>query len=160
MTTFDAALDDEWTTLKGKVNSTILEAMNDNVYGEMIFGFEYAPTESDLLNGTSAVIRDTDVALNKSTGLFTRVLQLKPNTTHHCRAFVYFAGKFVYGNIVDFTTADYDAGLIIPDMEAAMARALKAIMLEDGNVDKVIFIEDGKMVVPSRERVQRMLKME
>lgn len=160
VTTFDAVLDDEWTTLKGKVNSTILEALNDNIYGEMIFGFEYAPTESDLLNGTSAVIRDTDVALNKSTGLFTRVLQLKPNTTHHCRAFVYFAGKFVYGNIVDFTTADYDAGLIIPDMEAAMARALKAIMLEDGNVDKVIFIEDGKMVVPSRERVQRMLKME
>lgn len=160
VTTFDAALDDEWTTLKGKVNSTILEALNENIYGEMIFGFEYAPTESDLLNGTSAVIRDTDVALNKSTGLFTRVLQLKPNTTHHCRAFVYFAGKFVYGNIVDFTTADYDAGLIIPDMEAAKARALKAIMLEDGNVDKVIFIEDGKMVVPSRERVQRMLKME
>lgn len=160
VTTFDAVLDDEWTTLKGKVNSTILEAMNDNVYGEMIFGFEYAPTESDLLNGTSAVIRDTDVALNKSTGLFTRVLQLKPNTTHHCRAFVYFAGKFVYGNIVDFTTADYDAGLIIPDLEAAKARALKAIMLEDGNVDKVIFIEDGKVVVPSMERVQRMLKME
>jgi hypothetical protein len=66
----------------------------------------------------------------------------------------------VYGNIVDFTTADYDAGLIIPDMEAAMARALKAIMLEDGNVDKVIFIKDGKTIVPSKERVQRMLKME
>ena len=160
VTTFDAALDDEWTTLKGKVNSTILEALNENIYGEMIFGFEYAPTESDLLNGTSAVIRDTDVALNKSTGLFTRVLQLKPNTTHHCRAFVYFAGKFVYGNIVDFTTADYDAGLIIPDMEAARARAIKAIMLEDGNVDKVIFIEDGKTIVPSKEKVQRMLKIE
>lgn len=159
VTTFDAVLDDEWTTLKGKANSTILEAMEDDVYGEMIFGFEYAESESGLEN-EDVVLRNTDVTLNKSTGLFTLALQLKPNTKYYCRAYVYFGGRSVTGNVVEFTTADYDAGLIIPDLEAARVRELKAIIAEDSIVEKVIFFEDGKMTVPSKERINVLLEKE
>ena len=160
VTTFDAVLDDEWTTLKGKVNSTVLEALEEGIYGEMLFGFEYAPTKSDLENGTDNVLRDSDVALNKSTGLFTKSLQLKPNTQYYCRAFVYVAGKFVYGNIVDFTTADYDAGLIIPDLEAGRRRELKALELDESMIKDVIFFEKGKMIVPTDKELKLLIEAE
>ena len=158
--TFDAVLDDEWTTLKGKVNSTVLEALEAGIYGEMLFGFEYAPTKSDLENGTDNVLRDSDVALSKSTGLFTKSLQLKPNTQYYCRAFVYVAGRFVYGNIVDFKTADYDAGLIVPDLEAARRRELKALELDESLIKDVIFFEKGKMIVPTDKELKLLIETE
>ena len=158
--TFDAVLDDEWTTLKGKVNSTVLEALEAGIYGEMLFGFEYAPTKSDLENGTDNVLRDSDVALSKSTGLFTKSLQLKPNTQYYCRAFVYVAGRFVYGNIVDFKTADYDAGLIVPDLEAGRRRELKALELDESLIKDVIFFEKGKMIVPTDKELKLLIETE
>ncbi len=159
--TFDAELDDEWTTLKGKVNLATLDALNSGTYGEMVFGFEYSESESELLEENSKLVhRDTDVTLNKGSGYFTRVLQLKPNTTYYCRSFVYFDGRYVYGNIVKFTTADYDAGLIVPDFDAARMRELKAVLTGNKEIDRIIFFEEGKLIVPDENRLLKLMKIE
>lgn len=156
--TFEAALDDEWTTLKGKVNSAVLNALESEMYGEMQFGFEYAPSRSDLQDGTDEVIRETNVTFSKATGAFTKALQLKPNTTYYYRSFVFLNDGYVYGNIVEFTTADYDAGLIVPDFDAARMRELKALEIDENRLEEVIFFNDGKMIIPTDVELKRLIK--
>ncbi len=146
--TFEAVLNDEWTTLKGKVNSDVLNTINIQGTDKIFVGFEYAPTKSDLDNDTENVTREVDVTLNTSTGLFSKALQLKPNTTYYYRSFVYYEQKFIYGNIVSFTTADYDAGLIVPDMIKRRQLELKAVTstaVEQADSDNIIVFEKRKL---------------
>ena len=146
--TFEAVLNDEWTTLKGKVNSDVLNIINTQGTDKIFVGFEYAPTKSDLDNDTENVTREVDVTLNTSTGLFSKALQLKPNTTYYYRSFVYYEQKFIYGNIVSFTTADYDAGLIVPDMIKRRQLELKAVTstaIEQADSDNIIVFEKRKL---------------
>lgn len=146
--TFEAVLNDEWTTLKGKVNSDVLNIINTQGTDKIFVGFEYAPTKSDLDNDTENVTREVDVTLNTSTGLFSKALQLKPNTTYYYRSFVYYEQKFIYGNIVSFTTADYDAGLIVPDMIKRRQLELKAVTstaVEQADSDNIIVFEKRKL---------------
>ena len=115
---------------------------------EIFVGFEYAPSKSDLDNDTENVTREVDVTLNTSTGLFSKALQLEPNTTYYYRSFVYYEDKFIYGNTVSFTTADYDAGLIVPDMIKRRQLELKAVMnaaTEEVNNDDIIVFEKRKL---------------
>lgn len=145
--TFDAVLNDEWTTLKGKVNSDVLNIINTQGTDKIFVGFEYAPSKSDLDNDTENVTREVDVTLNTSTGLFSKALQLKPNTTYYYRSFVYYEDKFIYGNTVSFTTADYDAGLIVPDMIKRRQLELKAVMSTEVGAtdDDIIVFEKRKL---------------
>ena len=146
--TFEAVLNDEWTTLKGKVNSDVLNIINTQGTDKIFVGFEYAPTKSDLDNDTENVTREVDVTLNTSTGLFSKALQLKPNTTYYYRSFVYYEQKFIYGNVVSFTTADYDAGLIVPDMIKRRQLELKAVTstdVEQADSDNIIVFEKRKL---------------
>ena len=146
--TFEAVLNDEWTTLKGKVNSDVLNIINTQGTDTIFVGFEYAPSKSDLDNDTENVTREVDVTLNTSTGLFSKALQLKPNTTYYYRSFVYYEDKFIYGNTVSFTTADYDAGLIVPDMIKRRQLELKAVMstaVEEADSDNIIVFEKRKL---------------
>ena len=146
--TFEAVLNDEWTTLKGKVNSDVLNIINTQGTDKIFVGFEYAPSKSDLDNDTENVTREVDVTLNTSTGLFSKALQLEPNTTYYYRSFVYYEDKFIYGNTVSFTTADYDAGLIVPDMIKRRQLELKAVMnaaIEEVNNDDIIVFEKRKL---------------
>ena len=142
--TFDVAIEDEWTICKSKVNNTVLDIINSDKYDDIRLGFEFAPTEADIVNGTEAVDRISDGTLNKSTGLFSSVLKLKPNSTYYARSFLYCGGKLVNGGIRSFKTAEYDAGLIIPDMEAAR-RALETKAVSRGNAtdELVIFDKNG-----------------
>ena len=153
--TFDAVLDDEWTTLRGKVNSQVLEAIESGEYNDLYIGFEYALSVADLNEGNENVYRDGSVTVNKSTGYYSRVLNLMPDTKYYYRAFVYAGGKFTYGNIVEFTTPYYDAGLIVPD-NARRYREMKAVMQEGGSADDIIFLEKGKKVIPTATELKML----
>lgn len=148
--TFEAVLNDEWTTLKGKVNSDVLDVINTMGTDKVFVGFEYAPSKSDIQNDTEYVTREVDVTLNMSTGLFSKALQLKPNTTYYYRSFVYYENKYVYGSIVSFTTADYDAGLIVPDMIKRRQLELDAVMNTAVDV-----VSDDIIVFEKRELPKR-----
>lgn len=156
--TFDAVLDDEWTTLRGKVNSTVLEAIESEEYNDLYIGFEYALSVADLNEGNENVYRDGSVTVNKSTGYYSRVLNLMPDTKYYYRAFVYAGGKFTYGNIVDFTTPYYDAGLVVPD-NARRHRELKAVMSTDGNMENIIFFDNGKKIVPTPAELKQLIEL-
>lgn len=153
--TFDAVLDDEWTTLRGKVNSQVLDAIESGEYNDLYIGFEYALSVADLNEGNENVYRDGSVTVNKSTGYYSRVLNLMPDTKYYYRAFVYAGGKFTYGNIVEFTTPYYDAGLIVPD-NARRYREMKAVMQEGGSADDIIFLEKGKKVIPTATELKML----
>ena len=147
--TFDAVLNDEWTTLKGKVNSDVLNVINTEGPDNIFVGFEYAPSKSDLDNDTENVTREVDVTLNTSTGLFSKALQLKPNTTYYYRSFVYYEDKFIYGSTVSFTTADYDSGLIVPDMIKRRQLELKAVInsaVETVDENNIIVFDKRKLI--------------
>ena len=146
--TFDAVLDDEWTTLRGKVNSTVLESIESGEYNDMYIGFEYAQSVGDLNEGNENVIREGGATVNMNTGYYSRVINLMPDTRYYYRAFVYAAGKFSYGNIVEFKTQYYDAGLIVPD-NAKRHREIKAVKSTNGNAEKIIFFERGNITIPA-----------
>ena len=146
--TFDAVLDDEWTTLRGKVNSKVLESIETGEYDDLYIGFEYAQSVGDLNEGNENVIREGGATVNMNTGYYSRVINLMPDTRYYYRAFVYAAGKFSYGNIVEFKTQYYDAGLIVPD-NAKRHREIKAVKSTNGNAEKIIFFERGNITIPA-----------
>lgn len=146
--TFDAVLDDEWTILRGKVNSNVLESIESGEYNDLFIGFEYALSVGDLNEGNENVIREGEVTVNMNTGYYSRVLNLMPDTRYYYRTFVYAAGKFSYGNIVEFTTPYYDAGLIVPD-NIKRRREIEAVRSKDGTADKIIILESTKKRVPT-----------
>lgn len=151
--TFDALLDDEWTILRGKVNSQVLDAIESGEYEDLYIGFEYALSVADLNEGNENVYRDGTVTVNMNTGYYSQVLNLMPDTKYYYRAFVYAGGKFAYGNIVEFTTPYYDAGLIVPD-NVRRYRGIKAVMSNDGSADNIIFLERGKKIIPTEAELK------
>ena len=90
-----------------------------------------------------------------STGYCSRVLNLMPDTKYYYRIFVYAGGKFAYGNIVEFTTPYYDAGLIVPD-NARRFREMKAVMQEGGNADDIIFLNKGMKIIPTAAELKML----
>ena len=155
--TFDAVLDDEWTTLRGKVNSTVLESIESGEYNDMYIGFEYAQSVGDLNEGNENVIREGGATVNMNTGYYSRVLNLMPDTRYYYRAFVYAAGKFSYGNIVEFKTQYYDAGLIVPD-NAKRRREIEAVKSTNYKSEKIIFFENGIKNVPTEPELKMIIE--
>ena len=155
--TFDAVLDDEWTTLRGKVNSTVLESIESGEYNDMYIGFEYAQSVGDLNEGNENVIREGGATVNMNTGYYSRVLNLMPDTRYYYRAFVYAAGKFSYGNIVEFKTQYYDAGLIVPD-NAKRRREIEAVKSTNYKSEKIIFFENGIKNVPTEHELKMIIE--
>ena len=155
--TFDAVLDDEWTTLRGKVNSTVLESIESGEYNDMYIGFEYAQSVGDLNEGNENVIREGSATVNMNTGYYSRVLNLMPDTRYYYRAFVYAAGKFSYGNIVEFKTQYYDAGLIVPD-NAKRRREIEAVKSTNYKAEKIIFFENGIKNVPTETELKMIIE--
>lgn len=113
VSTLNADIDDEKTTLWGKLNSDAISAYDKQDMGMMYIGFEYAPTRAGL-DDQSVVLRETDVDFDSGTGLFDKLMLLEPTTTYYYRAYININGEFIYAEPVEFTTAEYDPGLIIP----------------------------------------------
>ena len=153
--TFPAVLDDEWTILRGKVNSNVLESIDAKEYDDMYIGFEYSFSVVDLNEGNENVYRDGAVTLNMNTGYCSQPLNLMPDTKYYYRIFVYAAGKFTYGNIEEFTTPYYDAGLIIPS-KAKRRRGIEAVTSENGANDRIVIFDNGKMIIPEEDETDNI----
>ena len=144
--TFPAVLDDENTILRGKVNSRVLDAIDAKEYDDIYVGFEYSFSVADLNEGNENVYREGTVVLNMNTGYCSQVLNLMPDTKYYYRTFVYAADNYIYGNIEEFTTQYYDAGLIIPS-KAKRHRAIEAVTSDYAAEDRIVIFENGKMIV-------------
>ena len=50
------------------------------------------------------------------------------------------------------------AGLIVPDFDAARMRELKALYIDENRLEKVIFFNDGKMIITTDVELKRLIK--
>lgn len=113
--TLPASVEDANVVMSGGVPSATLNAIQNGVYKNVQYGFEVAESQSEL-KGTTPTFATKEIDMD--TGMFTITKVLQPNTTYYIRAMVFFNDKWVAApEVVSVKTADFDPGLIPPDIE-------------------------------------------
>ena len=112
--TLPASVEDANVIMSGGVPAATLTAIEDGVYKNVQYGFEVAESQSEL-KGTTPTFATKEIDMD--TGMFTITKVLQPNTTYYIRAMVFFNDKWVAApEVVSVKTADFDPGLIPPDI--------------------------------------------
>lgn len=113
--TLPASVEDANVIMTGGVPTATLTAIENGVYKNVQYGFEVAESKSEL-KGTTPTFATKEIDMD--TGMFTITKVLQPNTTYYIRAMVFFNDKWVAApEVVSVKTADFDPGLIPPDIK-------------------------------------------
>ncbi len=112
--TLSASVEDANVVMTGGVPAATLKAIENGTYKNVQYGFEIATSKGELTGKKPTFVTNE---IDEDSGLFTITKVLQPNTTYYIRAMVFFNDKWVVApEIVSVKTADFDPGLIPPDV--------------------------------------------
>ena len=117
-TTIDAIVDDAKVQMYGEMSANVRDAIVNGSLKNYQYGFEIAESVGALKGEKPAFAESDKNNIDPVTGVFTLTRVLQPNTTYYIRAMI-FVNDLWYSasDYVSVKTADFDPGLIPPDIK-------------------------------------------